>query len=118
MVAPEIRQDIEALMRRERTHVRADLTPGEIQLYARSIIVMITGTWHYSALSRDVHLYRDVSWDQDAVDEYREVLEEFFGVPLPSIPFYFARSVADVCDQVMRALRRECRMLVAVPPAA
>lgn len=118
MVAPEIRQDIEALRRRERTNVRADLTPGEVRLYARSIIVTITGTWHYSALSLDVHLYRDVGWNQDAVDEYREVLEEFFGVPLPAVPFYFARSVADVCDQVMRALRRECRMLAAVSPAA
>lgn len=118
MVAPEIRQDIEALIRRERTNVRADLTPGEIRMYARSVIVMITGTWHYSALSLDVHLYRDVGWNQDAVDEYREVLEEFFGVPLPSVPFYFARSVADVCDQVMRALRRDRRMLAAVSPAA
>ena len=118
MIAPEIRQDIEALIRRERSDVRADLTLGEIQLYTRSMIVIITGTWHYSALSLDVHLYRDVGWSQDAVDEYREVLEEVFGVPLPSIPFFFARSVADVCDQVMRVLRRECRMLAAVPPAA
>ncbi len=118
MVAPEIRQDIEALIRRERTRVRSDLTPDEVQVYARSMIVTLTGTWSYSALSLDVHLYRDVGWDQDAVDEYREVLEDFFGVSLPSVPFYFARSVADVCGQVMRALRNDRRMLAAVPPAA
>lgn len=118
MVAPEVRQDIEALKRRERTHVRADLTPADVQLYSRGLIVELTGTWSYSALSLDVHLYRDVGWNQDAVDEYREVLEGFFGVSLPSIPFYFARSVADVCDQVVRALRSERRMLAAVTSAA
>lgn len=115
---PSVRRDIELLIQRERSHTRADYTDREVQLYARSLVVALTGTWTFSALHLDIHLYRDVRWDQQGIERYRQALEEVFGVQIPSIQFFCARTIDDVCGQVMRALRREGRIRSLTPPAA
>lgn len=117
-MSPTLRRDIECLIRSERSNVRSDYTSAEVQVYARSLIVALTGTWHFSALSLDVHLYRDVRWNQDGVEQYRELLEEVFGIALPPLQFLCARTVGDVCDRVMAALSRESRMAAGTKPAA
>ena len=117
-VTPTLRKDIEALIQRERSNIRSDYTEAEVQLYARSLVVALTGTWHFSALHMDIHLYRDVLWDQQAVERYRQALEEVFGVEVPWMQFLCARTMADVCHQVMRVLRREGRTRAHSPPAA
>jgi hypothetical protein len=115
---PSVRRDIEHLIQREQSHTRSDYTDREVQLYARSLVVALTGTWTFSALHLDIHLYRDLRWDQRAIERYRLALEEVFGVEIPSIQFYCARTIDDACGQVMRALRREGRMRSLRPPAA
>lgn len=113
-----MRREIATLIGRERSNVRTDYTSFDVQLYARSLIVALTGTWHFSAITLDVHLYRDVRWNQADVARYREVLEAVFGVTLPPVPFLCARTVGDVCERVMRELGREGRMRSGMPPAA
>ena len=113
-----MQREIANFIGRERSNVRVDYTSFDVQLYARSLIVALTGTWHFSALTLDVHLYRDVRWHQDDVDRYRRVLQEVFGIDLPKVPFFCARTVGDVCERVTRALVREGRMRSGMPPAA
>ena len=113
-----LRKDIEALVQRENTNHRSDYTEAEVQLYARSLVVALTGTWHFSALHMDIHLYRDVLWDQQAVEKYRRTLEEVFGVEVPWMQFLCARTMADVCHQLMRVLHRQGRTRALTPPAA
>ena len=117
-VLPSVRRDIDLLMKREQSHIRSDYTDREVQLYARSLVVALTGTWTFSALHLDIHLYHDVRWDQHGIERYRLALEEVFGVQIPSIQFFCARTISDVCAQVMRALRREGRIRSLTPPAA
>ena len=113
-----MQREIAHFIGRERSNFRMDYTPFDVQLYARSLIVALTGTWHFSAVTPAVHLYRDVRWTQDDVDRYRRVLEEVFGIELAALPFFCARTVGDACERVTRALVREGRMRSGVPPAA
>ena len=117
-VLPSVRRDIDLLMKREQSHTRSDYTDREVQLYARSLVVALTGTWTFSALHLDIHLYHDVRWDQQGIERYRQALEEVFGVQIPTIQFFCARTIDDACGQVMRALRREGRIRSLTPPAA
>jgi hypothetical protein len=117
-VLPSVRRDIDNLIKRERSHTRSDYTDTEVQLYARSLVVALTGTWSFSALHVNIHLYRDVRWDQPGIERYRLALEEVFGVQVPSLQFFCARTIDDVCGQVIRALRRDGRIRSLAPPAA
>lgn len=112
-----IQRDLRTLIHQGATTSRSDYTPSEIELYVKSLIVAFTGTWEYSRLTTGTHLYRDVRWDQSGIEQYRLALEELFGISLPPIPFLCARTVADVCDQVLRRLVREGRA-GSSPPAA
>ena len=117
-MSPIMQREIANLIGRERSNIRMDYTPFDVQLYARSLIVALTGTWHFSAITLNVHLYHDVRWTQEDVDRYRRVLEEVFGIELAIVPFFCARTVGDVCERVTRALVREGRMRSGAPPAA
>jgi acyl carrier protein len=112
-----IQRDLRTLISQGATTSRRDYTPAEIELYAKSLIVAFTGTWQYSRLTTQTHLYRDVRWDQAGVEQYRMALEELFGIALAPIPFLCARTVGDVCDQILRCLMRQGRALTG-PPAA
>ena len=112
-----IHRDLRTLIERGGTTSRDDYTPSEVELYVKSLIVSFTGTWEYSRLTVQTHLYRDVRWTQASIEQFRLALEELFGVPLAPIPFLCARTVADVCDQVHRRLVREGRAFGG-PPAA
>ena len=112
-----IQRELRTLIRQGATTSRRDYTPSEVELYAKSLIVAFTGTWQYSRLTARTHLYRDVRWDQAGVEQYRLALEELFGITLAPIPFLVARTVGDICDQILRCLVREGRALTG-PPAA
>lgn len=112
-----IQRDLRTLIHQGATTSRDDYTRPEIELYVKSLIVAFTGTWEYSRLTTQTHLYRDVRWDQSGIEQYRQALEELFGITLAPIPFLCARTVADVCDQVLRCLLREGRAYGG-PPAA
>lgn len=112
-----IQRDLRTLIDQGSTTSRHDYTPAEVELYAKSLIVAFTGTWQYSRLTTQTHLYRDVRWDQAGVEQYRAALEELFGIALAPIPFLCARTVGDVCDLLIRALVRQGRVLTG-PPAA
>jgi hypothetical protein len=116
-VSHAIQRDLRTLIHQGATTSRDDYTRSEIELYVKSLIVAFTGTWEYSRLTTETHLYRDVRWDQAGIDEYRRALEELFGITLAPIPFLCARTVHDVCDQVLRRLLREGRAYGG-PPAA
>ena len=112
-----IQRDLRTLITQGGTTSRDDYTPSEVELYVKSLIVSFTGTWEYSRLTAQTHLYRDVRWDQSGIEEFRLALEQLFGITLAPIPFLCARTVADVCDQVHRRLVREGRVFGG-PPAA
>ncbi|HEU4828388.1 MAG TPA: acyl carrier protein [Gemmatimonadales bacterium] len=112
-----IQGELRTLIRQGATTSRHDYTPADVELYVKSLVVAFTGTWQYSRLTTRTHLYRDVRWDQAGVEQYRVALEELFGITLAPIPFLVARTVGDVCDQVLRGLVREGRAMTG-PPAA
>ena len=112
-----LQRDLRTLIDQGATTSRHDYTAAEVELYAKSLIVAFTGTWQYSRLTAGTHLYRDVRWDQRGVEQYRLALEELFGIELPPIPFFCARTVADVCGQILRSLGRQGRTITG-PPAA
>ncbi|HLS48308.1 MAG TPA: hypothetical protein VK012_07290 [Gemmatimonadales bacterium] len=113
-----LRGDIREAMARYGTRVRTDISPWEVEIYARSLIGGIPGEREYRGLTLDTHLYADLGWNQLRIEEYREALNEFFGIELPRVRFFCARTVRDVKDQVLRVLAREGRAGNASPPAA
>lgn len=117
-MASTVRREIQDLIEQLSTTTRRDFDASDVEIFCKSLIVAFTGTWHYSSLTADTHLYRDVRWGQGGVERYREALEELFGIEIPQLQFLCARTVGDVRDQVLRVLRREGRAMSLRPPAA
>lgn len=111
-------QDIEALIQQHDTRYRDDFDDRDIGIYVRSLLVSMTGHWHYSAVTPDTHLYRDLHWTAESAQRFRQTLETVFRVELPQWEFLCSRTVSDVTSLLGRALSRDRRRLGGSSPAA
>lgn len=114
----QYRKDIDDLISAHGTRVRDDFDDRDLEVFVRGLLVAVTGTWEYSALTRATHLYRDVRWTQADMERFRLVLERVFRVELPPWEFLCCRTVGCLVSVLCRALDRERRHVSGSAPAA
>lgn len=117
-MAPAEHRDIDVLIQQHDTRLRADFDDRDIGVYVRSLLVSMTSHLHYSAITPETHLYRDLRWTPDSADRFRTTLETVFRVELPMWEFLCSRTVSDVTSLLGRALSRDRRRLGGSSPAA
>ncbi|HET8633817.1 MAG TPA: hypothetical protein VFL88_06690 [Gemmatimonadales bacterium] len=117
-MAARQRRDIEALIQQQDTRLRSDFDDRDLGIYVRTLIIATGGERQFSAITPDIHLYRDLRWSIESADRFRTTLETVFRVELPEWKFLCARTVSDVISLLGLALSREGRRLGGSSPAA
>ena len=112
-----LRREFRELIASQRSNVRDDYVPRDIEVYVKSVVVTLSASWPYSELGATTRLYRDLGWNQETVGELRGTLEQVFGLELPGLEFICARSLNDVFEIVKRRLRCDGRMPTPLPAA-
>lgn len=112
-------REIRQFIRTQRTDVRGDYTPLDVEIYLRAIVVTVSACrWPFSELDANTSLYRELGWTQETVESFHEVLEQVFGVALPMLECLCARTLGDLSGLVGRALLRADRMASGEPAPA
>ncbi len=117
-MAPANRRDIDVLIEKHETRLRDDFDDRDIAIYVRSLLVSMTGQWHFSAITPETHLYRDLRWNVESAERFRATLEAVFRVELAPWEFLCGRTVRDLTTLLGRALSRDRRRFGGAPPAA
>lgn len=117
-MGPSTRRDIEALIQQQETRLRDDFDDRDIGIYVRTLLITMNGEYHFSAITPETHLYRDLRWTVQSANRFRVTLETVFRVELPQWEFLCARTVRDITTLLGRALSRDGRRLGDSSPAA